>query len=210
MKAKTLLTVLIAALLTLTAGTTATVLVLNHQADVAAQERKVEAQEKQDRDDSEAAEAKAIAEAEQLAEEEEALQEARDVHVGCTDQLGPLITQLGNINARLDVGLAQSELSDMLGKASIAYSRIDIDAIGDGNCLMAGAKLETAFNKYNATVGSWEDCIYDYYCDVDADVLPGIQLKWSHASTLIERAEVLVATLDPDGATYKKEAGQDA
>jgi hypothetical protein len=50
------------------------------------------------------------------------------------------------------------------------------------------------------------DCIYDYYCDVDADVLPGMQQKWAKASGLIDQAETLLATLDPDSATYDEAA----
>jgi hypothetical protein len=73
----------------------------------------------------------------------------------------------------------------MLGKASIAYNRLNIESLGQGSCLAAGARLETAFNRYNSTVSTWEDCIYDYSCDVDRDVLAGMQQKWSKASGLI-------------------------
>jgi hypothetical protein len=51
--------------------------------------------------------------------------------------------------ARLDLGLSQQEYSDLLGAGSVAYSQIEVSALGRGACLSAGAKLEDAFNSYN-------------------------------------------------------------
>lgn len=180
----------------LAAGIT-TAVVLNHRADLAAAERKAaaEAKAEEERLAQEEAEKKA-------AEEEAALAEAKATYRECADELGALSTVLNNIDARLDVGLNQGDLSNMLGKASIAYNRINIDNLGEGACLSAGAKLESAFNAYNKTVSAWNDCIYDYYCSVDDDVLPGMQLKWSKASGLIEQADRLLATMDPASPTY--------
>jgi hypothetical protein len=193
LKVAVFITCAVLAVLLITGVTT--VLVLNHRADVAAAERKAE--------EKRLAADKAKDEAEEKAAE---LAAARATYKTCSDQLNPLVTALSNIDARLDVGLSQGELSNMLGRASIAYNRIDIESLGQGNCLTAGARLETAFNRYNSTVSTWEDCIYDYSCDVDRDILPGMQQKWSKASGLIDQSETLLATLDPDSATYDASA----
>jgi hypothetical protein len=102
---------------------------------------------------------------------------------------------MSTVDARLDVGLSQSEFSNLVGSASIAYSRIEVDKL-EGNCLSAGAKLESGFNAYRRVVTTWNDCIYDTYCDMDS-IDPMMQKNWAAASLAIDRAERLVATLDP-------------
>ena len=191
----------VAALVLVGAATTA--LVLNHRADVAAAEREAAAARKAQAEREAAAEAKREAEAQKQAE----LEAARAQYTACTDQLGPLLRVLDNVDSRLDVGLSQRDLSNMIGKASIAYHRIDIKALGQGPCLAAGAKLESAFNAYNVTVSDWNDCIYDLYCDVDNDVLPGMQRRWAQASNLISRAEKVMDTINPDSVNYRAGSG---
>jgi hypothetical protein len=51
---------------------------------------------------------------------------------------------MSTVDARLDVGFSQSEYSDLVGRASVAYSRIDVEDL-KGDCLSAGAKLESGF-----------------------------------------------------------------
>ena len=180
------------------AGAVTTVLVMNHRADVAAQERQAAAERKAEAERQAAEEAKREAEEKKAAE----LAAARAKFTSCTDQLGQLLNVLNNVDSRLDVGLSQRELSNMIGKASIAYDHIDIKALGNGACLTAGARLESAFNNYAATVRDWNDCIYDLYCDVDDDILTGMQTRWAKAATLISRAETLLDSMDPDSAAY--------
>lgn len=200
---KTLFVSITAVVVILLAVALSTVLVLNHRADVAAAERQqaIERQEQK----AAAAQAAAEAEAERVAAEEAAaeLKEARDVYESCRSQLGPFLNALTTVDARLDVGLSQSDLSSLVGRASVAYNRIDIDELGTGRCLRAGGGLETAFNQYVSTVSTWNDCIYELYCDVDDDVLPGMQLKWLKASNQLDRSEDMVESLDPDGSDYR-------
>lgn len=118
-------------------GAVTVVLVMNHRADVAAAERRDAAERKQA--EEQAAEEQAAEEA-RRAEEEAAAAElaaAESHHASCIDQLNPLLNSLQKVDARLDVGLTQSELSDMVGNSSIAYNRIDVDALGTGPCLQA-------------------------------------------------------------------------
>jgi hypothetical protein len=89
-----------------------------------------------------------------------------------------------------------------IGDASVAYDEIDVQSL-QGTCLTAGAKLESAFNNYAATVSTWNDCIFDYDCDVDSDVLPGMQVKWAAASEAIDRATELVESLNPDSPNFR-------
>lgn len=177
------------------------VLVSNHNADVAAEERRQSAAAQASSASAASAASVASAEASESEREAAELAAAQDAFRSCKQNVGDLYRSLSNIDARLDVGLSQGELSDMLGKASIAYNRVDIDALGDGNCLLAAARMETAFNSYNSTVSSWSDCIYDFYCDVD-DIEAGMQTKWSRASRSLEKADRLLEEMDPASPTY--------
>ncbi|KRF34797.1 hypothetical protein [Nocardioides sp. Soil805] len=185
-------------------GAVTVVLVLNHRADVAAAERREAAERKQE------AEEKAADEARQAEEEAAAakLADAESHYGSCLDQLDPLLNSLQTVDARLDVGLNQSDLSDMVGEASVAYNRIDIDELGTGTCLTVGARLENAFNAYAGTVSDWNDCIYDYGCDNDA-LTPSLQAKWAEASRAIDKAERLLDSLDPNSSSYDETTASD-
>lgn len=183
------------------AGAIGTAVVLNHRADVEAAERRDAAERRAE------AERVAAEEAKREAEEEAAreLELAQQVHDSCQQELGRFTDALSVVDARLDVGLSQQEMSQLVGRASVAYNRIDIEALGLGRCLRAGGLLESAFNNYAGTVSTWNDCIYELYCDVDDDILPGMQTKWAKASNQIDRAERMLDTLDPASSRYKKD-----
>lgn len=172
-------------------------LVIDHRADVAAAERREAAERKR------AAEEKAAEGARQAEEEAAAaaLAAAESQYDLCVDQLNPLFDSLQKVDARLAVGLNQSELSGMVGDSSIAYKRIDVDELGTGTCLQVGARLEKAFNAYAGTVSRWNDCIYDDSCDTDA-LIPSLQRKWAEASRAIEKAGDLLDSLDPHSSSY--------
>jgi len=133
-----------------------------------------------------------------------ALAAARTTYQGCLGEIDALMTDLTNIDARLDVGLTEMQLSDLVGQASIDYSKIDVDALGTGRCLEAAVRLENAFNKYNASVQKWNDCIFDYGCDNDS-IQPSLQSQWLKASTAVGRAQDMVDSLNPDDPNYVPE-----
>lgn len=182
-------------------GAVTVVLVMNHRADVAAAERRAAAERKAA--EAKAAEEKAAEEARQAEEEAAAarLAAAEDHYDSCVNQLNPLFNSLQKVDARLDVGLNQSDLSNMVGDASVAYNRIDIDQLGTGTCLIVGVRLEKAFRAYADTVSDWNDCIYDYGCDTDA-LTPSLQAEWLKASNAIDKAEDLLDSLDPHSPSY--------
>lgn len=177
-------------------GGGAAVAVINHRADVAAADRaearRVAAVK--------AEQARLAAERERKAREAAELAAKQKVYDSCVGELSGLMDALGVVDARLDVGLSQNEFSHLVGDASVAYSRIDIHALGKGVCLAAGAQLETALNSYSTVASKWNDCIYDYYCDMDS-IDPMMQRNWSSASRNITRAKKLVDSLDPSNPT---------
>ena len=200
---KTWLIVTIAVVIALVIGGGITIgLVANHRADVAAQERRDKAAEERAQAEKEAA-AEAAKEAEEAERQQQeqaaaaelaALQKAYD---GCRSEINPFFDAMRDVDARLDVGLSQSDLSDLVGAASVAYNRMNVDALGGGACLDAAVKLETAFNGYAGTVNQWNDCIFeDDYCTLD-DIESDLQTKWLKASTAIDRAADMLLNMDP-------------
>ncbi len=178
-------------------GAVAAVLIVNHRADVAAQERRDEAARERAEEERLAAEA----EAERAAEEAAEQVRVQGIYDNCVSQLGPLLNALNIVDARLDVGLSQQELSDLVGKVSVAYSKMDVPSLGKDDCLTAGANLESAFNQYVTTVSDWNDCIFDYGCDTD-DIEPAMQAKWTAASNHIDKARRAMERLNPSSPTF--------
>lgn len=193
--------VIVAVVLSL-GGVGVAVAVVDHRADVRA-EAKAEVVRQAAEKESLAAEkaeedrlADEKAEEERLAQEAAELAERQAIQDSCLDQLSPLLDALDIVDARLNVGLSQSDLSALVGDASVAYNRIDVDELGTGVCLSAGAKLESAMNAYSKSTSQWSDCIYDYGCDVES-IDPNLQAHWSAASRNFAKAESLLDKLDP-------------
>lgn len=151
---------------------------------------------------AEAAAARAEAEAERQEELERERVEAAELaarkaeHAACTGALGRLLRALDEVDARLNVGLNQDEYSRLVGDASVAYNRIDVASLGQGDCLSAGAALEGALNDYSAVASRWDECIYDFYCDIDS-IDPMMQRNWAAATRAIAKASRLIDGLDP-------------
>lgn len=139
--------------------------------------------------------------AQQAAAEAARLDQARALYDSCIAELGEFRDALRVVAARLDVGLSQGELSRLVGKASIAYSGIEIEALGEGGCISAGAKLEGAFNDYNGTVSTWNDCIVDWDCSMDS-IEADLQANWLKADNKINKADAILDSMDPEHPTY--------
>lgn len=162
-------------------------------AEAAAAEAEAERQEQLEREAAEAAEL--------AAREEE--------HRACVAGLGRLLNALDEVDARLNVGLSQDEYSGLVGDASVAYNRLDVPSLGEGPCLAAGAQLEDALNDYSAVASRWNDCIYDFYCDVDS-IDPMMQRGWASATRAIAKASRLIDGLDPALSTSGGGSGRSA
>lgn len=107
----------------------------------------------------------------------------------CRRDLGPLLRRLQNIDSRLAVGMNQDEYSNALGDVQVVYDRIDFDRT-DIDCVTAvGVPAERAFNEYIRANTRWDNCIFDYSCDVETDVMSQIQEHWAKATQLLTRAE---------------------
>jgi flagellar basal body-associated protein FliL len=183
----------------------AVALVMNHRSDLDAQEKR-DAAAAAASESSVAAEESAASESAAAAEELAAYQGKYD---DCVRQLRQLSNTLNIVDARLDVGLSQAEYSDLVGAASVAYNRIDAKQLEPGPCLSAGAKLESALISYTKIASKWNDCIYDYNCDIDS-IDPDMQVKWASASDDIDRAETLIDRMNPESENFKKGLGDSA
>ena len=136
------------------------------------------------------AKAKKSAEA---AEESEAAQAAAERRKArrdkCARQTGQLQEALEQIDSRLAVGMDYDEYGERLGDVRVAYDRVPIKRL-EPSCIRAAAiHLERAFNAYNKVLGTWGDCIEDYYCDFSEGATNRTaQTQWAKAEASIARA----------------------
>lgn len=119
-----------------------------------------------------------------LEEAEDQLAEAET----CQDELTRLTRELGDLEGVLGVGLSYDEYSDRVQDISVAYNRVDFEALSIDCVGETGLDAEKAFNQYAAAGGTWGDCITDFDCDVDS-IDPELQKQWKKASPRVESAQ---------------------
>ena len=77
----------------------------------------------------------------------------------CDTQMSPLLKTLSDLDARLGVGLTESDYGDEVGKVAVDYEGINIDAI-QGVCLFSvGVVAEKAVNLHYNTYDLWNGCM---------------------------------------------------
>lgn len=116
----------------------------------------------------------------------EAAERAERLDAQCSPELFVLLNVLTEVDTRLDVGMNQSQLSDLVGDARVVYDRIDVRELERGSsvCLRAGVQLESALNAYSRSTSQWEK-------------EPSLQRLWRKARNSIGKAEPLMDGLDP-------------
>ena len=151
--------------------------------------------DEEQRQAAEKRESTAAAEAEQQAEAELAQQKAT-----CESTISEFKEAVEAVDSKLNVGLVQNDFNNALGDASVAYNKLESDAISsDDYCLSKVAgPLEDAFNIYVRSNTRWNKCIQNYGCEVKGEVLKDMQTKWTKASVKILLAD---AALDSYGST---------
>jgi hypothetical protein len=129
------------------------------------------------------------AEAAAVAAKKQAEKKRRAAIKHCEAEIGPFIDALRDIDASLDVGLNQGELSDMTAKASRAHARIN-DAGLSSRCDQALAAGESALDDYSSTASEWNDCIWgdSYYDECDPEYDLDLQGPWQDAAVSIDEA----------------------
>jgi hypothetical protein len=131
-------------------------------------------------------EAAATEEAEQAAAAELALQQET-----CEATVMGFKQAVEAVDAKLNVGLVQSDLNDALGDASVAYDQLEVDSILDDNYCISEVlgPLEDGFNIYVKSNTKWNKCLQNFGCEVKGKVLKDLQGKWLRASLKIMQAE---------------------
>lgn len=105
----------------------------------------------------------------------------------CDTQMSPLLKTLSDLDARLSVGLTESDYGEEVGKVAVDYEGINIDAI-QGVCLFdVGVIAEKAVNLHYNTYDLWNGCITDLSCSMDS-INSEMQDNWSKAYELDTKA----------------------
>ena len=107
----------------------------------------------------------------------------------CQRQTAQLQEKLEQINSRLSIGMDYDEYGERLGDARVAYDRVPINRL-EPPCIRGVAiHLERALNAYNKVLGTWGDCIEDYYCDFSEGAANRTaQTQWAKAGSSINKA----------------------
>jgi len=123
---------------------------------------------------------------------------ARQAAADCQRGLQKLTGELRDVDSRLSVGLTQDDYNSALGDVRVAYDTAPFKRLDRPCLLKVGVPLESAFQKYLNANEDWADCINNYGCNVDQDVLPGMRKDWAEATRLIRRSQQgLVAIRTP-------------
>jgi hypothetical protein len=102
----------------------------------------------------------------------------------CREVVDLYMNSLQEIDARLNVGLTQSQYQRLVGNASVEKTVLDsmtIDCKGE-----VLRPLNEAFRIYSRIAGQWDDCIWDTWCDPDSEPYPW---QWNVAHDSIEEAD---------------------
>ena len=102
------------------------------------------------------------------------------------------MTALTEVDARLNVGLNYADYTALIGDVAVAYASMDVDVLVEFDGLEVGAKLESAYNKYNEAAQLWGDNLLDY-----ASIKNRMQKKWMAASGDLDEAAALLDELEP-------------
>lgn len=105
-------------------------------------------------------------------------------------EMEPLLSALKEIDARLDVGLTQSEHNRLVGDASVAARMVSYEEL-DPNVVTQGMKpLERALELYIRANTRWENCNWSYYSCTWRSIKWDVQSNWALASSKIDQAEL--------------------
>jgi Short C-terminal domain len=130
-------------------------------------------------------ERESLAERNEKAREEAARRFA--IYSSCKGEIGPLLSALSHLDARLDVGLTFQEYGTQVGDVSVKYRGIAFARLHPSCTAGAGVAAENAFNAYIRSYNKWNSCIGDFYCSTDS-IEPELQSNWSTATAQIGRA----------------------
>lgn len=127
-----------------------------------------------------------------IARQKAAAKRQREAVATCKREVGPFLQALHTVDSRLDVGVNQETLSDLVGNAAVAKGNVNVSVV-TGTCDDAFKSATHALSLYSKTVSEWNDCIFSDYgseCDPDTDL--DLQTPWTNAHTYIEDADALV------------------
>jgi hypothetical protein len=121
------------------------------------------------------------------------------VAVTCQSQLSEYLNVLSETESRLGVGMSFADYSEQVGDASVIYDRIPFGRMTSRCIFGPGIKAEEGGNAYIDAYNAWNDCIGDFYCDIDS-IDPELQDEWSKASRKLSAARASLRNLNREAA----------
>lgn len=106
----------------------------------------------------------------------------------CEEELGDLMDALGEINSRLDIGMALSEYGERVGDVIVAYDQVDVGDLEEGCRTEVAVPAEDALQEYIVAQQRWNRCIFDQAdCEL-SDIEVKLQDRWTAAALQLEVA----------------------
>ncbi|NYI80624.1 hypothetical protein [Nocardioides panzhihuensis] len=125
-------------------------------------------------------------------------QESAEAITTCTNEIGEFVEAVLDASSRAEVGITQADLATAIGDASAFRNRIDRDELSPA-CDSAYRAADKALSIYAASSTTWNDCIWDDYCDPDTDF---DNSDWSTAQETAQAAyDAMLAGISVDAVT---------
>ena len=116
----------------------------------------------------------------------------------CVTAVSPAVNAFGDIDAKLNVGMTESDFSTAVQGASAELNRLSSTGLSPG-CSQIVAHLNAAMGSYSAAASSWNACITDTYttsCGSDNVALSTeLQGDWHSAQGDVDSAKATLSGL---------------
>lgn len=119
----------------------------------------------------------------------------------CLNATKKLTRELGDMNARLDVGISLNDYSTRVGDISVAANRAHVRR-SDQRCRDdVVPSLKRGFRLYAQAYDRWNDCIFysDYSCNTD-DIIHELRSLWRKAHWAYQSGRDMLGVLRRLGA----------
>lgn len=114
----------------------------------------------------------------------------------CSDQLGPVVTSLSDLDAKLNVGVVEADYTTAVQDVEVAWSHVDSAGLSTTCRTHVGTPAKAALDEYTQAATTWNNCITDTYCDSTTTAFnQKLNAHWVIATSEIETAKNALAAM---------------
>jgi hypothetical protein len=134
--------------------------------------------------------------------------QARADAVVCVESYESVIDGLSEIDTKTDVGVNYDEYSEIVTEVTTEADILDKKNFGEDCETLIENDIQDVLETYSDISNEWNDCLYDYYCELGYDFVPSD--RWIEASSdidvIVENFEIVKDISEGDTKTgdYEK------